>query len=203
MLVRSLYAYVGLGRPDLPEAFFGRALQEAIREVARRTFCLRTTLPVTIPAGGQSVSLDVPAGQSFLRVHRVTSADGTVVLQPASLPDVQNSQTVGLPRFWQASRATLYVAPIPTVTDGDVALLAEVSWVPTADLADVAMPDSAIPAITGLAEGRILAFPGEGKDTHAAAQRRAEGSAAITRLIWETFHPGPTRVQVEPYPGMP
>lgn len=202
MLIRSLYAYVGLGRPDLPDAFFGRALQESIREVARRAFCLRSQIPVALPAGQQSAALALPDGQALLRVHRVTLSDGTL-LRPASLPDVQESRSIGEPAFWQASRNTLYVAPIPPLEDGDVNLLVEVSWVPTTDLADVDLPDSAIPAVTGLAESRILMLPGEGKDANQAAQHRAEGLSAITRLIWETFHPGPTTAYVEPYPGMP
>jgi hypothetical protein len=72
--VRSLYAKIGLLRPDLDEAKFGYTIQEVVRRVARETGLMREILaPFNVNESVDSVTITPTSSNDLLRIIEVRS----------------------------------------------------------------------------------------------------------------------------------
>ena len=182
ILLRPLYAKAAFMRPDLEEETgkIGFAVQEAMREVCRRTFLARASVALTAAAAAHSVPITMPAGNSLLKVHRASfletgSTDPAIVLGPANYTQIEDvTKDVGVPRVFAQKGSILYLWP-STEVGGTVTI--EYSYVPLSDVDEVPLPEMAITAIEARAESMILRVP----DPKAGSSTGADGRSYQSR----------------------
>jgi len=211
--LRSLYGRVAFLRPDLEEtAKIGFAIQEAVRDVCRRTFLARGTLTLTIPIGGAEAPLALPPGQGLLIIHRVdhseTGGDGFRTLGAASYSLLDSAgNTPGQPIFYSQQGGVLTLSP-PSRSGGTTKVF--YSYAPTTTVDTIDLPEAATLAISALAESLVLRVPSKPggpnyQDLGHAKERENDFHRAIGNLKAISFYGevGEIVVHPEPFPGAP
>ena len=212
ILLRPLYAKASLMRPDLEgSAQVGFVVQEAVREVCRRTFLARDVVPLTVTAGGGSLTLLLPASQRLLKIHRVDYAEAGgdyVPLVSATLNFLEGrTASPGKPRWYAQAGQVLHLWPKSGA--GGTARV-HISYVPGEELDEAPLPELAVTAIEAKAESLLLRVPHkpggpEYQNLQMAAMRDKEFHACIGNLKSISFYgeTGELVLEPEPFPGAP
>jgi hypothetical protein len=221
--IRPLLMKVAWQRPDL--GLDGRlwyALQEAVRDVCRRTRLARVTTENTLTANTNNL---VPAiltedeqdatpqpQRKRLRYHRVevqSLTDDTLWTDLIEAPatDVEAFQnlrwgTGATPRNFAQRGDTLLVWPKCSV---DRVLRVTTSYVPQDELDTAPLPELAVPAVEAAARSMVLLLPGSGRDPQAASEAEEEMHRCMPELrsFADDGESGPPVLRVRRFPGAP
>ncbi len=210
ILLRPLYAKVAFMRPDLEEtAKIGFAVQEAMREVCRRTFLARTGMDVTVVAAASSAAITQDAAKSVLLVHRADWVDGSgnvTPLTPASFTFMQGRPaSPGVPK-WYAQQGMMIQFWPATASGGTLRL--NLSYVPVTDVEEAALPELTVTAIEAKAESMLLRVPNPPggpnyQNLQFATERDQDFGRCIGNLKAISFYGevGDLIASPEPFPG--
>ena len=187
--IRLLFGTIGTLRPDLPKAQINLSLQEAVKDVCRRTFLLRQTLQYSITANTNSVLAASTLG-SFLKIHDVIWKSGTDT--DWSVPLIEDSFVVaaedglwkktGLaPKNFSQQNGTLILYPTPVV--GGV-IQVVISYAPSVgtDIVNIPLPEAAITAIQLKAEAYASRMPGQYMNLQFSLDREKEFKRCLNNL---------------------
>ena len=212
ILLRPLYAKVSLMRPDLEGASqVGFVIQEAVREVCRRTFLARDVISITVPANGVSLTISLPNSRNLLKVHRVDFMEASGLYKPmvaATLSFLEGRVAGGSsPRWYAQAGQMLHLWPKSTA--GGTARV-HVSYVPGEELDEAPLPELAVTAIEARAESLLLRVPHkpggpEYQNLQMAAGRDKDYHSCIGNLKAISFYgeTGELMLEPEPFPGAP
>lgn len=204
--LRSLYARVSIARGDVDGARIGWCIQEAVREVCRRTRLARVELTGVSTAGSGTYTPDLsvpfPSGAALLTVHRLrTRKTGTTdaYVDAAPIPATgawgtteESGTTTSSPAYFTQRGNTVHLYRAPSV---DFDVMAEVSFVPgnaywepippstAGSTSFVSLPEEAVNAIEAKAEHLLLRLPGPERDPATAQMRDRDYRNAIGPLI--------------------
>lgn len=216
VLLRPLYAKVSFMRPDLEETSkIGFAVQEAMREVCRRTFLARKSITSALEAGASSITITQMQSWNLLKVHQVkfTDADGEDHLLAPKDSETMKALTgdsEGIPAYYSQQGQFLMLYP---AAEEAGTLTMEVSYVPTEDVEEAPLPEIAVTAIEARAESMLLRLP----DANPAKDGARYQSLGHARERERDFHltignlkaislygeVGDVETMIDPFPGAP
>jgi hypothetical protein len=208
--VRPLRAKIGLARPDLERTAQLRfCVDEAVRDVCRRTFLARYThTAIPLSSGNPFVSYDIGAANNILKVHRLdmlnVETNKYEPLRPESYmvmaghPD-ENGE--GTPWGWSQQGDTVRVYPIPIENR---TLRLEASYVPTDEPDSAPLPELAVMAVEARAEALALAIPGAFQDKVEARSKEMYYRRCIGALkdVGDRGEVGEVKVYAPRIPGV-
>lgn len=209
--LRPLYAKAALLRPDLEgSAHVGFAIQEAVREVCRRTALARETLSaVTLTAGSDSPTVTLTTGRNLLEVVAVDLRDAVDVTKFTTLESTAYAElephrnaSSGTPRYWAQKGSQLMVWPKATASS---TLKVEVAYVPTAEVDSIDLPEQAVTAIEAKAEAMLAKVPGTHQNLQYSQVREGDYRRSIGHLRSLSTYgtTGDYGMKVRRYPGAP
>lgn len=214
--VRPIYSRLALIRPDL--ASFNAAqlnfiIQEAIREVCRRTWLARETATQQITDGTQGWAPTLTAGRSLVAIHwigcKLPSETEYLRLEPASFVMAERDDSVenmakGRPTTFSQQGDTFKVYPPPDATY-DIKIKA--SYTPTMgqEVTSIALPEYAFDALVLLAESMAYRVPGSGQDKSMGLLREkaANGRLGSLRALALGGESAQAPVTFYKFPGVP
>lgn len=212
--LRKLRQRIAFHRPDFdPTAQIEVATQEAMKDVCRRTFLLRTTVTLDVEADDANVTIPAINNGELLLVHRArfmwNSTEDWKELDATQIHLLRTQQIdSGTPRYFVQERDTIHMAPIPDVAG---VLVVQYSWVPTTAVDTVDLPDIAAIAIALKAESDVLIYPPSDptqvdlRNANRSAQKEREYQASIGNLKAISLYgeSGAVIKNPEIYPGAP
>lgn len=210
--VTPLQAQLLLFRPDLENrtARLRYCLDEAVREVCRRTFLARETITTTLTAGDRTLTPTLTTGRNLLKVHRLDFQDPTtsewILVSEFSFKAMQgDSREINsngdTPSGWSQQGGTVRIYPGLTA---NMDLRLECSYVPT-DGPDLApLPEIAAQAVTEKALCLALLVPGPDRDPRHAADRNSQYHRHLGNLkaIGDFGEGGEVMAYIPPIPGV-